>query len=464
MKIFSGPGDLLSTCSSAAGSTCYRRSNHARYQPFAVLIAFLAVLNSGAQQRSLMSDPTITAAMRAQREGRTADAEKILVDAIQTAKQTEPPNPRLVFYLKALSTIYSSSHESSKALEAAQEILQLDQQTSGEDGPAAIADTSNIAIILEQQGKNDEAEQLLRHAVDVVRQSPNPNPRLIVQAVGNLGALYSAEKRWAEAETLLEDALKNCRESGIPQICRVLSSTLNTVYNNENRLTDGVPPDSMLPPELAALERTAQQYTDNGIYLEAETTYREAISWIEQHPKVPLATSSATILDLSTRLPREYDLLGHVLQNQGLNSEAEASFKKELELSEANVNPKQPMTATGLNFSGLLNLYRSEQRLSEIEPIIAHILMLQEQLLGPNSLRVADTLLSLARIYSEEQKYGEAVPLYERTLIIQEANLGPDKRQLLPTLTAYAIALRALHEDAQAASVDARIESIRTNH
>lgn len=463
MKILLGPTDLLPDFGFTARPMFFHWAATPEFclQFLAILIVLVFLPNLAAQQGAPMSDPAVAAAMRAQREGRTTDAEKILLDAIQNARQADPPDPRLVFYLKVLSTVYSSGHEPSKALDAAEQVLKLDQQTSGEDGPAALADISNIAIILEQQGKNDDAEQLLKKAVDLARQSSNPDPRLIVQVVGNLGALYSLEKRWAEAETPLEDALKNCGQSGIPQICGLLNNALNNVYKNENRVTGEGSLDTVIPSELASLERTAQRYTDDGTYVQAEATYRQAISWIEQHPKVPLAASTSTTLQLQTRLTREYDLLGHVLEKEGLNSEAEGSFKKELELTEANLNPKQPVTAAGFNFSGLLALYRSEGRLNEIESIITHILTLQEQALGQSSLRVADTLFSLASVYSEEQKYTEAVPLYERVLLIQDVNLGPDKMQLLRTLTAYSAALRKLHRDSQAAEVQARIEAIQ---
>src|SRR3984957_524923 len=176
MNILFGPTDLLPDFGFTARLMFFQRAaTHAFCRQFlAILIALVFSPNLAAQQGSPMSDPAVAAAMRAQREGRTTDAEKILLDAIQNAKQADPPDPRLVFYLKALSMVYGSGHEPSKALDAAEQVLKLDQQTSGEDGPAAMADMSNIAIILEQQGRNDEAEQLLKKAEDLARQSSNP--------------------------------------------------------------------------------------------------------------------------------------------------------------------------------------------------------------------------------------------------------------------------------------------------
>jgi tetratricopeptide (TPR) repeat protein len=86
---------------------------------------------------------------------------------------------------------------------------------------------------------------------------------------------------------------------------------------------------------------------------------------------------------------------------------------------------------------------------------------LQERVLGPDHIKIADTLLELASVYQEEEKYPEAAPLYPRALEIQEKNIGPDNPRLLRTLDGYAAVLQQLGDPDKARAVTARASALR---
>src|SRR6202022_2442117 len=89
---------------------------------------------------------------------------------------------------------------------------------------------------------------------------------------------------------------------------------------------------------------------------------------------------------------------------------------------------ESPMAVGSVNLSGLMDLYRQQGRLSELEPIIQHALELQEKFLGESSTNVARTLATLADLYKEEGKNAQAEPLHERGKRIDAANPGPKSR------------------------------------
>jgi tetratricopeptide (TPR) repeat protein len=86
--------------------------------------------------------------------------------------------------------------------------------------------------------------------------------------------------------------------------------------------------------------------------------------------------------------------------------------------------PNHPGFATDLN--NLAELYRTEGRYSEAEPLYKRALTIGEKTLGPDDPDVATWLNNLALLYDHQGKYSEAEPLYRRALAIDEKALGPD--------------------------------------
>jgi tetratricopeptide (TPR) repeat protein len=443
-------------------------TNHLLARLGLVLICFSWSFTALAQNRPPARDQILAGARKAEEEGRLADAVKILGDAVHSMEQAEPENPRLAIYLRFLASIYDLKHDYADALAVAQRALAVDQKAFGPSGSLALGDFGNIAGILRDQGKNVEAEQVLEQAIELLDQSPKPDPDRMVQLYGNLASLYVFEHRWAEAESLLESAMKACKQ--LPPVrseCRGIRGMLASVYRSEGRLVDREQPaPSHMPLELARLEKTAQQYMNDALYLQAEIAYKQVIAWVEQNPSTETTTPIHIVHDWTRLLPGTYYLLGQALEKQGIIAEAEASYKKGLELQESNASPKVPSTVGSFNFNGLLNLYRSQGRLAEMEPIIQQALELQERLLGENSNGVAETLLDLADVLREEgktnqNKYREAVPFYERALKIQETNLGMDHPQLFRALTGYVSVLHSLHDETRGAQLQMRVDTIR---
>ena len=413
------------------------------------------------QENSLARDPVFRSARKAQQEGRIADAEKILNDRIHAIEQTQPNSPELIPYLNLLASIEFMKQQTSDGHAIYERVLEIDRSAFGPSDSRSVRDLINAASTL-GPGKNEEEEQLLKQALDLALQSPKPAPAMVAEALAHLAQLYRMEQRWYDAEPLAAQGLKICASvSLLPGPCESLQRTLAEVYRGEGRMVDAGQVDATnmhadFPPELDALNKSAQQYEKDGLYVQAEFTYRQAATYIDAHPmwnggKIPA--------DLTGMLSMEYNGIGRALEKQGRTDLAEESYKKAIASQEASAS-ENPISVGSVSFSELMNLYRNEGRLNELEPIIQHALELQEKFLGESSTNLAHTLVTLAGVYQQEGKYAQAKPLYERAMKIEEVNFGLNNQRSISTLSSYADLLLKLHEDAKAAELQAHIQEI----
>src|ERR1700674_709097 len=95
------------------------------------LFVFLIPCAAPAQNTRVAPDPVTVAETKALRENRYADAERILVDAIQAAEQSEPDSPRLAGYLKRLAQLLHMKDQHTAASALMQRALEIDRRALG---------------------------------------------------------------------------------------------------------------------------------------------------------------------------------------------------------------------------------------------------------------------------------------------------------------------------------------------
>ena len=226
---------------------------------------------------------------------------------------------------------------------------------------------------------------------------------------------------------------------GVALVCDLVPAQFAQLYRSEGRKAEADQQPSVkmgTPPELAKLDAVAERYEKDGLYPQAEATYRQAIAWAEANRRLP----TGIVLGI-TSITQYYNRLGEVLEKQGLNQQAETTYLRAIELQEG-ATSEQPGSVYSFNFAPLLRFYRAHGRLSEIEPVVLNALELQERVLGPNAPRVADTLIQLAQIHKEEgqsdqARFSQSEMLYERAIQIEQINAGNDSSQMLGVLIPY---------------------------
>jgi tetratricopeptide (TPR) repeat protein len=417
------------------------------------------------QSTALNQDPTLRHILKAEKEGRLVDAEKLLQAAIQDAETQSATSPRLRLLLNHLAVVNERMGRYADAVALAKRVLDMDDRLYGAESPDAARDLNNLGFFYQAAGEEAAAGQALERALAVARKNPGDG---WLHATGNLSAYYTAHHRTADAKPLLTEAVEFCDahpEPRVSAVCTGLRTQLADVYRSEGHSgygeeivsrdaeqTVGVLQDSFA--RVGALDALARQYEQDESYDLAEATYRRSIALIEKMPQFkddPAATAP------------EYLRLGKLFEKEGLIVQAEDAYKHALDSEEAAPVPGRPGHAQSLFgfVIPLAGLYRTEGRVSDLEPILQQVLALQERDLGPDRAEIADTLLELAGVYQEEEKYPDAAPLYQRALKIQEKNVGPDNPRLLRALNGYAAVLRQLGDPEEAQAVTARASALR---
>jgi tetratricopeptide (TPR) repeat protein len=238
--------------------------------------------------------------------------------------------------------------------------------------------------------------------------------------------------------------------------------TLAEIYRGEGRVAavEEPPRSTLLPPEITALNQTAEKYEKDGLYPSAEDTYDRAVASAEKIDADPESRYGALTV-------MEMDLLGHLFEQEGLTDRAEKVYLRALEYTEQRAGPQQPGKgfALALYPMSLVNLYQNEGRLQDAERVVRHALDIQVACLGERHRAVVQTLTILAAVYEDEgksdaSKLAQAATTYERGIAIQEADLGPNDPGIVSLLQKYADLLQKLHEDTKAAEIQNKIAGI----
>jgi len=430
----------------------------------------LLLLLGGAVSPGIAREPKTTferylfAGNEARRAGRLVDAEKLLLAALAEAKKSPADAPRLGTVLGNLAGLYSQRGEEAKAVAFSEQALAADEEVFGPVHPRVANDLSNLAVFYEADRRDAEAEKCMKRAVEIQEQAPEIPVFERITILGNFAEFCIQRRRLAESEALLEREIEILESSPNPNYARNLAEArrrLADVYAQEGREREaewlqndaykGVQPggDTPLNSILTTLEQADDSCRD-GKLVAAEASYREVIAGMENKP----GFRNASILI------RALEGLGRVCADSERDAEAEDFFQRAIALREQYASPEAPWMARSLGTGiSLFALYREQGRLSEMEPVYERALAVQEKVLGPEDIAVANTSLRFADLYVEEEKYQEALPLYARAAKIQETNLGPSSR-LAYTLGKYAHLLQQLGEENDAAAVRARAEAV----
>jgi tetratricopeptide (TPR) repeat protein len=159
--------------------------------------------------------------------------------------------------------------------------------------------------------------------------------------------------------------------------------------------------------------------------------------------------------DLATSLGR----LGNLYRSQGRYGEAEPLLQKALKLHSSILGQDHPNVATSLN--DLAVLYNSQGRYSEAEPLLVRSLSIREQQLGQDHPDVATSLNDLAVLYHAQGRYSEAEPLLVRSLSISEQQLGQNHSDVASSLNNLAALYDSQGRYSEAESLLVRSLSIR---
>src|SRR6266852_2759637 len=108
---------------------------------------------------------------------------------------------------------------------------------------------------------------------------------------------------------------------------------------------------------------------------------------------------------------------GEIANRAGDYRTAAAGYEAALREAES-FGASDPRLATTLN--DLAELYKTQGRLADAEPLYRRVLGIREKVLGPDHPDVGTSFNNLAVLYKTQGRFAEAEPLYRRSLGIRE--------------------------------------------
>jgi tetratricopeptide (TPR) repeat protein len=439
-------------------------------------------------------------------QGRYREAELLYKRAIETYKQMRGSNhPDVALCLNNLAGLYYDQGRYIQATLLYNQVLTIWEQNLGKDHPDQIENLNHLAEIYSIQGKYDQAESILQRVMSVNEQAMGPEHPDLITSLNDLARLYHIQGKYAQAETLYQKALA-LREKVLGPEHPDIATTLNglaELYDNLGQPTKAEPlyqraltiREHVLgldhPDVARSLNSLAHLYRDQDKREEAETAYRRALTIYENalgldHPDVARSLNSLAQLyrdqdkheEAETAYRRALTIyenalgsdhpstarclndLGTFYKEQRRYKEAEAAYQRAVGIYEKALGPDHPDVAQCLNNLG--KLYKTQALYSEAEPFFRRALAIYEQTLGTQHPAVALCLNSLAEDYRLQSKYAEAEPLYQRALAIWEKTFGPSHPNITKVLKSYVTLLRRMRRDVDAAQLEARIKSSRS--
>ncbi len=130
-----------------------------------------------------------------------------------------------------------------------------------------------------------------------------------------------------------------------------------------------------------------------------------------------------TLADL-TLLATSLSYLANLYRSQGRYSDAEPLHLKALHIYQRQLGDDHPSVASSLN--NLAGLYNSQGRYSDAEPLLLQALDIRQRQLGDDHPDVASSLNNLAELYRSQGRYSDAEPLFLKALDIRQRQLGDD--------------------------------------
>ncbi len=334
-------------------------------------------------------------AMVAQKAGNFAQAEPLLLEAVQIREngfKGDQPSGLLIGSLERLADCYFLQGKYSQAQLLYLRAVAGRRQAGVAKDSSLVRDLTNLAVLYQRQGKTAEADDISKQALSLVENQWGESLELS-------NALVARAKVLLDINVLDTNSLgTNLAGAATALLERALSLRLKESKGNDSSVS-------------SILTTLAKAYLESDNYHAAEKSLKQALA-------IDLANSGReslpVVVDLST--------IGQLYLRQGKYAASEHAYVEALEISIRLKGEGHSETATCQN--NLALLYRNMGDYSKAEGLLRRGLAIREQNFGGDHPLVAQNLINLADILVAADKDAEAEPLLLRALKIEESTFG----------------------------------------
>ncbi|MEB3335178.1 MAG: tetratricopeptide repeat protein [Cyanobacteriota bacterium] len=359
--------------------------------------------------------------------GRLAEHQAVFTEALKwyelgvqkCEEKLGPEHPSTTAALNNLAQVLQATNHLEEAEPLMRQALEIDEVSYGPDHPNVARDLNNLAQLLDATNRLEEAEPLMRRALAIDEASYGPDHPNVARDLNNLGTLLQDTNRLEEAEPLMRRVVTIFEMSygpNHPDVATALNN-LGTLLRATNRLEEAEP-------------------------LMRRALVIEEASYGSKHPEVASSLNNlAQLLKATNRL-----------------EEADPLMRRALAIDEASYGPNHPEVATALN--NMAQLLKATNRLEEAEPLMRRALAIDEASYGPNHLNVARDLNNLGTLLQATKRLKEAEPLMRRALAIDEVSYGTNHPNVARDLNNLAQLLHATNRLEEAEPLMRRVVMI----
>jgi serine/threonine-protein kinase len=290
-----------------------------------------------------------------------------LVDRGVQEAQTLNSDPKVQAELfQNLGSIYQKLGKFDQADSLLRRALEQRKSLFGADSPEVAESLVALGLLRSDQAQLEQAEQLARQGLEMTKRHLPPNHPAVAKAMLALGKVEGQRGSYDEAIKVLGEAVRLQSAPGAAT-------------------TD-------LANSLSAL---ADAHYSAGHYDVCDPLYRRVLEMHRQlyGPRHPLVAD-----DLAS--------LGAVQQDLGYYAEAEQFHRQALDIAESYYGKDHPKTAASLTALGQSFMY--EKKYDEADTVLQRALAIQEHVYGPVHPSVAETLNELGNVASMRDQHDEA--------------------------------------------------------
>ncbi len=354
--------------------------------------------------------------------------------------------------IQVMAQTYQSLGLYSRAHSLAELALEARMRTLGTNNPQTLESMTQMGWILYREGRDTEAEQMLRKSVDLQKRTLGAEAPLTLDTEDDLAIVLSRQGHFADEEKIEREVLAIKTRKFGPEDAQTLRSEngLASALSGQNRYPEAEKVYRQLlvterrtlgdgnPFTLATMHNLANSLLEQGRFNEAEKLYRETLA-VEERVLGPDHPDTAdTLTTLANTIRSDYRR----------HAEAEALYRKAIEIETRTVGPEHPRTTAAKE--GLANLLTAERHYPQAEKLIREILAIRLRLLGHDH---TDTLLSqynLANILQNQGRHGDAEKVIRETLASQTRVFGEEDADTLASKALLAMILIDLQRPREA--------------
>eukprot|EP00729_Bicosta_minor_P020191 gene20191-biopygen3532 len=303
---------------------------------------------------------------------------------------------------------------------------------------------NNMAIVLEKQGKLDEAMEMYQKALAITIKALGPNHSSVGGTYNNMAVVLESQGKLDEAMEMYQKALAITIKALGPD-----HSDVGATYNNMASVLEsqGKLDEAMEMYQKALAIRIKALGPDHS---SVGDTYNNMASVLKRQGKLDEAMEmfqKALAIRIKALGPDHSDVGGTynnmavVLESQGKLDEAMEMYQKALAIKIKALGPDH--SSVGDTYNNMAVVLKSQGNLDEAMEMYQKALAIKIKALGPDHSDVGQTYNNMAIVLQSQGQLDEAMEMYQKALAIKIKALGPDHSSVGATYNNMAVVLQS---------------------